>query len=156
MQGIITPYFHVDISLVNSTKYMYVPCRLEFDLAMQSGDLKRALQTLIVLSNSRSIGQDIELSADGIGVLSLTATQEAKAEAVFGVVKFASEFLDLIDAADATAQGDIAGQALKRLAAAGAVEGALQPNELRRLSLRLATHGELTRLAVIAHSELHV
>lgn len=122
--------------------------RLEFDLAMQSGDLKRALQTLIILSNSRSIGQDIDLSTEAMGVLSLTASQEAKAEAVFGVVKFAREFLDLIDAADATAQADIAGQALKRLAAAGAVEGALQPNELRGLSLRLATHGEMTRLAV--------
>lgn len=122
--------------------------RLEFDLAMQSGDLKRALLTLIILSNSRSIGQDIDLTTEAMGVLSLTASQEAKAEAVFGVVKFAREFLDLIDAADATAQSDIAGQALKRLAAAGAVEGALQPNELRGLSLRLATHGEMTRLAV--------
>lgn len=100
------------------------------------------------MSNSRSIGQDIDLSTEAMGVLSLTASQEAKAEAVFGVVKFAREFLDLIDAADATAQADIAGQALKRLAAAGAVEGALQPNELRNLSLRLATHGEMTRLAV--------
>lgn len=115
---------------------------------MQSGDLKRALHTLIILSSSRSIGQDIELTSDSIGVLSLTASQEAKAEAVFGVVKFAREFLSLIDAADATAQSEIAGQALKRLAAAGAVEGALQPHELRGLSLRLATHGELTRLAV--------
>lgn len=115
---------------------------------MQSGDLKRALQTLIILSNSRSLGQDIDLNTDAMGVLSLTASQEAKAEAVFGVVKFAREFLDLIDAADATAQADIAGQALKRLAAAGAVEGALQPSELRGLSLRLATHGEMTRLAV--------
>jgi hypothetical protein len=122
--------------------------RLEFDLAMQSGDLKRALQTLTILSNSRRIGQGIDLSTEAMGVLSLTASQEAKAEAVFGVVKFAREFLDLIDAADATAQGDISGQALKRLAAAGAVEGALQSNELRGLSLRLATHGEMARLAV--------
>ncbi|XP_024377308.1 uncharacterized protein [Physcomitrium patens] len=128
--------------------------RLEFDLAMQSGDLKRALQTLIILSSSRSIGQDIDLSTEGIGVLSLTATQEAKAEAVFGVVKFAREFLDLIDAADATAQADIAGQALKRLAAAGAVEGALQSKELRGLSLRLAIHGEMTRLAVQVNTML--
>lgn len=54
--------------------------RLEFDLAMQSGDLKRALQTLIIFSNSRRLGQDIDLNTDDMGVLYLTASKEAKAE----------------------------------------------------------------------------
>jgi hypothetical protein len=142
---------HFMLGMGYATEALHLPGiskRLEYELAMQSGDLKRALQSLVTLSNSKSIGQDIELSSDAIGVLSITASQQAKAEAVHGIVKFAAEFLNLIDAADATGQADIAGQALKRLAAAGAVEGALQPHELRGLSLRLATHGELTRLAV--------
>ena len=37
-------------------------------------------------------------------------------EAVKRIVKFAKEFLDLIDAADATSQADIAREALKKLA----------------------------------------
>jgi hypothetical protein len=122
-------------------------CRLEFDLAMQSNDLKRALQCLLTMSNSRDIGQDTPgLNLNDI--LSLTAKKENVVEAVQGIVKFAKEFLDLIDAADATAQGEIAREALKRLAAAGSVKGALQGHELRGLSLRLANHGELTRLSV--------
>ncbi|MED6124991.1 hypothetical protein PIB30_064186 [Stylosanthes scabra] len=42
-------------------------------------------------------------------------------------------------------QGDIAREALKRLAAAASVKGALQGHELRGMALRLANHGELTR-----------
>ena len=122
-------------------------CRLEFDLAMQSNDLKRALQCLLTMSNSRGIGQDTP-GLNMTDILSLTAKKENVVEAVEGIVKFAKEFLDLIDAADATAQGEIAREALKRLAAAGSVKGALQGHELRGLSLRLANHGELTRLNV--------
>ena len=122
-------------------------CRLEFDLAMQSNDLKRALQCLLTMSNSRDIGQDTP-GLNMNDILSLTAKKENVVEAVEGIVKFAKEFLDLIDAADATAQGEIAREALKRLAAAGSVKGALQGDELRGLSLRLANHGELTRLNV--------
>lgn len=122
-------------------------CRLEFDLAMQSNDLKRALQCLLTMSNSRDIGQDTP-GLNMNDILSLTAKKENVVEAVEGIVKFAKEFLDLIDAADATAQGEIAREALKRLAAAGSVKGALQGHELRGLSLRLANHGELTRLNV--------
>lgn len=121
--------------------------RLEFDLAMQSNDLKRALQCLLTMSNSRDIGNEtVGLNLNDI--MSLTAKKEDVVEAVDGVVKFAKEFLDLIDAADATAQGEIAREALKRLAAAGSVKGALRGNELRGLALRLANHGELTRLGV--------
>lgn len=127
--------------------------RLEFDLAIQSGDLKRALQALITLSNSKGFSQGVDLGKDTTGVLSVATNQEAKAEAVFGIVKFAQEFLDLIDAADATGQGDIAHQALSRLAAAGAVEGGLSSDELRALSFRLSAHGELTRLAVCIPAE---
>lgn len=122
-------------------------CRLEFDLAMQSNDLKRALQCLLTMSNSRDIGQDTP-GLNMTDILSLTAKKENVVEAVEGIVKFAKEFLDLIDAADATAQGEIAREALKRLSAAGSVKGALQGHELRGLSLRLANHGELTRLNV--------
>lgn len=122
-------------------------CRLEFDLAMQSNDLKRALQCLLTMSNSRDIGQDTP-GLNMTDILSLTAKKENVVEAVEGIVKFAKEFIDLIDAADATAQGEIAREALKRLAAAGSVKGALQGHELRGLSLRLANHGELTRLNV--------
>lgn len=119
--------------------------RLEFDLAMQSNDLKRALQCLLTMSNSRDIGQD-GIGLDLNDILNITAKKENIVEAVQGIVKFAREFLDLIDAADATAQVDIAREALKRLAAAGSVKGALQGHELRRLALCLANHGELTRL----------
>lgn len=115
---------------------------------MQSIDLKRALQCLLMMSNSRDVGQDIA-GPNVTEILSLTAAkQENLVDAVQGIVKFAKEFLDLIDAADATGQSDIAREALKRLAAAGAVKGALQGRELRGLALRLANHGELTRLGV--------
>ncbi|XVF19124.1 hypothetical protein REPUB_Repub11eG0082400 [Reevesia pubescens] len=120
--------------------------RLEFDLAMKSNDLKRALQCLLTMSNSRDIGQD-NPGLDLNDILNLTAKKENLVEAVQGIVKFAKEFLDLIDAADATAQADIAREALKRLATAGSVKGALQGHELRGLALRLANHGELTRLS---------
>eukprot|EP01018_Ginkgo_biloba_P012994 Gb_38178 [translate_table: standard] len=126
--------------------------RLEFDLAMQSNDLKRALQCLLTMSNSRSIGQEVNISTDVTRILSLAARQETVVDAVQGIVKFAKEFLDLIDAADATAQVDIASEALKRLASAGSVKGALQPQELRGLALRLANHGELTRLSVLVNN----
>ncbi|KAL4303237.1 hypothetical protein GQ457_10G005870 [Hibiscus cannabinus] len=125
--------------------------RLEFDLAMKSNDLKRALQCLLTMSNSRDIGQDnpgLNLN----DILSLTAKKENMVEAVQGIVKFAKEFLDLIDAADATAQADIAREALKRLATAGSVKGALQGHELRGLALRLANHGELTRLGGLVNN----
>lgn len=121
--------------------------RLEFDLAMQSNDLKRALQCLITMSNSRDIGQD-HTGLDLNDILTLTTKKENIVEAVQGIVKFAKEFLDLIDGADATGQANIAREALKRLAAAGSVKGALQGHELRGLALRLANHGELTRLSV--------
>ncbi|KAF2309055.1 hypothetical protein GH714_000288 [Hevea brasiliensis] len=129
--------------------------RLEFDLAMQSNDLKRALQCLLTMSNSRDIGQD----GTGLGlsdILNLTAKKENVVEAVQGIVKFAKEFLDLIDAADATAQADIAREALKRLAAAGSVKGALQGHELRGLALRLANHGELTRLSSLVNNLISI
>ncbi|CAL5401920.1 unnamed protein product [Camellia sinensis] len=120
--------------------------RLEFDLAMQSNDLKRALQCLLTMSNSRDIGQET-VGLDLNDILSLTDKKENIVDAVQGVVKFANEFLELIDAADATAQGEIAREAIKRLAAAGSVKGALRGQELRGLALRLANHGELTRLS---------
>ncbi|KAJ4843544.1 hypothetical protein Tsubulata_007960 [Turnera subulata] len=129
--------------------------RLEFDLAMQSSDLKRALQCLLTMSNSREIGQD-GLGLDMNDILNLTAKKENIVEAVQGIVKFAKEFLDLIDAADATAQADIAREALKRLAAAGSVKGALQGHELRGLALRLANHGELTRLSGLVNNLISV
>ncbi|XP_077251027.1 transducin/WD40 repeat-like superfamily protein [Tasmannia lanceolata] len=119
--------------------------RLEFDMAMQSNDLKRALQCLLTMSNSRDVGQEIG-GTNVAEILSLAAKQENLVDGVQGIVKFAKEFLDLIDAADATGQADIAREALKRLAAAGSVKGALRGQELRGLALRLANHGELTRL----------
>ncbi|CAI0406139.1 unnamed protein product [Linum tenue] len=129
--------------------------RLEFDLAMQSNDLKRALHCLLTMSNSRDIGQDgtgLELS----DILNLTAKKEDVVEAVEGVVKFAKEFLDLIDAADATGQADIAREALKRLSTAGSVKGSLQSHELRGLALRLANHGELTRLSGLVNNLISI
>lgn len=131
---------------------LYTFCRLEFDLAMKSNDLKRALHCLLTMSNSRDIGDDGTTGLDLNDILNLTEKKQDKKqdvdEGVEGIVKFAREFLDLIDAADATAQGEIAREALKRLAAAGSVKGALQGHELRGLALRLANHGELTRLSV--------
>ncbi|KAL6964537.1 hypothetical protein U1Q18_035589 [Sarracenia purpurea var. burkii] len=129
--------------------------RLEFDMAMQSSDLKRALQCLLTMSNSRDIGQET-VGLDLNDILSLTDKKENIVDAVQGVVKFAKEFLDLIDAADATAQTDIAREALKRLAAAGSVKGALRGHELRGLALRLANHGELTRLSNLVNNLISV
>ncbi|XP_020210771.1 uncharacterized protein LOC109795687 [Cajanus cajan] len=134
--------------------------RLEFDLAMKSNDLKRALHCLLTMSNSRDIGND---GTTGLGlndILNLSDKKPDKlsdkkqdiVEGVQGIVKFAKEFLDLIDAADATAQSEIAREALKRLAAAGSVKGALEGHELRGLALRLANHGELTRLSGLVNN----
>lgn len=132
--------------------------RLEFHLAMQSNDLKRALQCLLTMSNSREIGQD-NVVVGVSEILSLAdkpvnpvAKPENIVDAVQGIVKYAKDFLDLIDAADATAQADIAREALKRLAVAGSVKGALQYQDLRGLALRLANHGELTRLSGLVNN----
>ena len=115
---------------------------------MKSNDLKRALQCLLTMSNSRDVGQNSS-AGDISEILSLSAVkQENLVDAVQGIVKFAQEFLDLVDSADATGQGDIAREALKRLAAAGSVKNALESQVLRGLALRLANHGELTRLSV--------
>ncbi|XP_057971360.1 uncharacterized protein LOC131160062 [Malania oleifera] len=129
--------------------------RLEFDLAMQSNDLKRALQCLLTMSNSRDMGQE-NSGLNLNDILSLTAKKENLVDAVQGIVKFAKEFLDLIDAADATAQVDIAREALKRLAAAGSMKGALQGHQLRGLALRMANHGELTRLSGLVNNLVSV
>lgn len=126
--------------------------RLEFELALQSNDLKRGLQCLLTLSNSRNIGQEMDAAGVTTGLLSLPSADENMADAVQGIIKYAKEFLDLIDAADATGQAEIASQALRRLAAAGAIKGALQTHELRGLALRLASHGELTRLGVLVNT----
>lgn len=114
---------------------------------MQSNDLKRALQCLLTMSNSRDLGQE-NTGFDLKDILTVTTAKENILEAVQGIVKFVKEFLDLIDAADATGQAEIAREALKRLGAAASVKGALQGHELRGQALRLANHGELTRLSV--------
>ncbi|KAL2513781.1 Transducin/WD40 repeat-like superfamily protein [Forsythia ovata] len=129
--------------------------RLEFDLAMQSNDLKRALQCLLTMSNSRDIGQEA-LGLDLNDIMNLSSKKENIVDAVQGVVKFAKEFMDLIDAADATGQADIAREATKRLAAAGSVKGALRGHELRGLALRFANHGELTRLSNMVNNLISV
>ncbi|KAK3030372.1 hypothetical protein RJ639_038900 [Escallonia herrerae] len=129
--------------------------RLEFDLAMQSNDLKRALQCLLTMSNSRDIGHE-STGLDLNDIMNLTAKKEHIVDAVEGVVKFTKEFMDLIDAADATAQAEIAREATKRLAAAASVKGALRGHELRGLALRLANHGELTRLSGLVNNLISV
>ncbi|KAL8541903.1 hypothetical protein ACS0TY_002956 [Phlomoides rotata] len=129
--------------------------RLEFDLAMQSNDLKRALQCLLTMSNSRDIGQEA-LGLNLNDIMSLSSIKENVVDAVQGIVKFAKEFRELIDAADATGQADIAREALKRLAAAGSVKGALQGHEIKGLTLRLANHGELTRLSNLVNNLISV
>nr|GMD87232.1 G-protein beta subunit-like protein (contains WD40 repeats) [Ipomoea batatas] len=129
--------------------------RLEFDLAMQSNDLRRALQCLLTMSNSRDIGHEA-LSLDLNDIMNLAEKKENVVEAVQGVVKFAKEFMNLIDAADATGQVDVAREALKRLAAAGSVKGALQGQELNGVALRLANHGELARLSNMVNNLIPV
>ncbi|XP_015057542.1 uncharacterized protein LOC107003769 isoform X3 [Solanum pennellii] len=129
--------------------------RLEFDLALQSNDLRRALQCLLTMSNSRDIGQET-VGLDLNDLMNMTKKKENVVEAVQGVVKFAKEFMELIDAADATAQADIAREALKRLAAAGSIKGALRGQELRGVALRLANHGELTRLSNLVNNLISV
>lgn len=93
------------VLLVNPS--LFENFRLEFDLAMQGNDLKRALQCLLTMSNSRDMGQD-NAGLDLNDILSLTTKKEDMVETFQGIVKFAKEFLDLIDAADATGQADIA------------------------------------------------
>ncbi|KAG6408640.1 hypothetical protein SASPL_131658 [Salvia splendens] len=129
--------------------------RLEFHLALQSNDLKRALQCLLTMSNSTDIGHKV-LGLDLNDIMNLSSKKENVVDAVQGVAKFAKEFLDLIDAADATGQTDIAREALKRLAAAGSVKGALQGHELRGLALCLGNHGELTRLSNLVSSLIRI
>ncbi|KAL6545662.1 hypothetical protein OROGR_009536 [Orobanche gracilis] len=129
--------------------------RLEFDLAMQSNDLKRALQCLLTMSNSRDLGQEAS-GLDLNDIMNFSSKKENFVDAVQGVAKLAKEFLDLIDAADATGQAEIARDALKRLAAAGSVKGALQGHELRGLALRLGNHGELTRLSNLVNNLVSV
>jgi len=145
----------MDISVFFSLfEFVLIPLRLEFDLAMQSNDLKRALACLLTMSNSRDVGQETAAAdaTDVTQILNLAVAKQAKQEslsdAVQGIVKFVKEFFDLIDAADATGQADIAREVLKRLAAAASVKGALHGQMLRGLALRLANHGELTRLSV--------
>ncbi|KNA11580.1 hypothetical protein SOVF_133800 isoform A, partial [Spinacia oleracea] len=96
--------------------------------------------------SKRDIGKETS-GLDLTNLLNVAAKKENIVHAVQGIAKFAKQFLDLIDAADATAQSEIAREALKRLAAAGSVNGSLQSHELRGLALRLANHGELTRLS---------
>ncbi|XP_039034262.1 uncharacterized protein LOC120170388 [Hibiscus syriacus] len=62
--------------------------RLEFDLAMKSNDLKRALQCLLKMSNCRDIRQD-NPGLDMKDILNLTAKKENLVESVQGIVKFA-------------------------------------------------------------------
>ncbi|KAK1276991.1 hypothetical protein QJS04_geneDACA011030 [Acorus gramineus] len=141
-------FFHLCVTKFHVQHLRY---GLEFDLAMQSNGLKRALQCLLTMSNSRDIGQESS-TTNVTEILNLTTKQENLADIVQGIVKFAKEFMDLIDAADATAQADIAREALKRLAAAGSVKGALPVTELRGVALRLANHGELTRLSGLVNN----
>ncbi|EPS66148.1 hypothetical protein M569_08629, partial [Genlisea aurea] len=129
--------------------------RLEFDLALQSKDLKRALQCLLTMSNSRDLGQEA-LGLNLSNILNLSSKDANIVEAVQGIVKFAAEFLELIDAADATGQAEIAREALRRVATAGSVKGSLQGHELRGLALRLANHGEMTRLSNLVSNLISV
>lgn len=112
--------FDVCMIFLYSLWWLFTFCRLEFDLAMKSNDLKRALHCLLTMSNNSDIGHD---GTTGLGlndILNLTDKKQDVdkkqdlVEGVQGIVKFAKEFLDLIDAADATAQGEIAREALKR------------------------------------------
>eukprot|EP00271_Cylindrocystis_brebissonii_P014334 TRINITY_DN35657_c0_g1_i1.p1 TRINITY_DN35657_c0_g1~~TRINITY_DN35657_c0_g1_i1.p1 ORF type:complete len:1559 (+),score=320.88 TRINITY_DN35657_c0_g1_i1:569-5245(+) len=143
--------------------------RFEFELATQVGELQRALSCLNSLAAASSSAlastgpaADVDAPNDGVSnpllllpdsggsVLALAATQARTMEQVAGVARYAAEYLDLIDTADATAHSDIASSALRRLAAAGAVEGALPPQQLRALAIRLATHGETARLQTLS------
>lgn len=129
-----------------------ISTRFELDLAMQCGELQRALKCLHVLSSLSGSSRDVQdatptpLIPDTTGVLALAATHSRTLEQVAGVARLAREYLELIDAADATGQKEIAAKALRRLAGAAVVEGALEPQEHRALTLRLAAHGEYTWL----------
>jgi hypothetical protein len=80
-------------------------------------------------------------------ILSLTAKKENVVEAVQGIVNSQRNFWILL-MLQMLLHKVIAREALKRLAPAGFVKGALQGHELRGLALCLANHGELTRLSV--------
>jgi hypothetical protein len=83
---------------------------------MQCNELQRALRVLLELSNSReappepmnqSAGLDV-----GLTLLALEQKQASLTEAVAGTARFATEFLAIIDAADATG-GQIWGSLLQ-------------------------------------------
>ena len=99
----------MDISVFFSLfELVLILLRLEFDLAMQSNDLKRALACFLTMSNSRDVGQETAAAdaTDVTQILNLAVAKQAKqeslADAVQGIANFVKEFFDLIDAADAT------------------------------------------------------
>ncbi|CAI5475105.1 unnamed protein product [Closterium sp. Yama58-4] len=128
--------------------------RFEYELALSCGELDRALHCLMALSRPMSASgapvadadAAMDSQMDSTGILAMAASQANMMEAAVGVARYASEFLDLVDAADATGQADVAVRALRQLAGASLLEGALLPAVQRRVSLRLALHGEGTRL----------
>eukprot|EP00850_Spirogloea_muscicola_P019582 SM000194S04818 [mRNA] locus=s194:9196:10940:- [translate_table: standard] len=129
--------------------------RLEVQLAIRSNDLPRALQCLVAMAEGGVKAAPAAAGGeDADGLLALVANEASAAEAVAGVAKFATEFLDLVDRADATANAEVAAQALRKLAVAGSVEGALESEEQRGLALRLATHGDNARLQVVTFAKL--
>ncbi|CAI5536393.1 unnamed protein product, partial [Closterium sp. Naga37s-1] len=128
--------------------------RFEYELALSCGELDRALHCLMALSRPMSASgaavtdadAALDSQMDSTGILAMAASQANMMEAAVGVARYASDFLDLVDAADATGQADVAVRALRQLAGASLLEGALLPAVQRRVSLRLALHGEGTRL----------
>ncbi|CAI7819752.1 unnamed protein product [Closterium sp. NIES-54] len=128
--------------------------RFEYELALSCGELDRALHCLMALSRPMSASgaavadadAAMDSQMDSTGILAMAASQANMMEAAVGVARYASDFLDLVDAADATGQADVAVRALRQLAGASLLEGALLPAVQRRVSLRLALHGEGTRL----------
>lgn len=143
-----------------------LPLRLEYELAMEIGDLKRAFHCLVTLSNSKNLrspefesgNQEFVRNADVTLEIPRMYPQvpqptnrENEMEALFGIASFAGDFMSLIDATDATGQSEINSQALTRLAAAVNILDAFEKLELRGIALRLATHRELSRLTVNNH-----
>lgn len=73
---------------------------------MQCNELQRALRVLLELSNSKEAPPEPMTQTPGLDVgltlLALEQKQASLTEAVAGTARFATEFLAIIDAADAT------------------------------------------------------
>ncbi|PWA95014.1 haloacid dehalogenase-like hydrolase family protein [Artemisia annua] len=116
---------------------------------MAIGDGKNDIEMIELASLGITLSNGSEKTKTIVNVIGISNDEDGVADAMYSgldTTKHKKRLMDIIDAADAIGQAEVAREAIKRLAAAGAVKGALHGKELHCLALRLANHGELTRL----------